>query len=116
MYCVPLMSASPSLASSTIGSIPARARASAPDKRSLGGGLPFAEQNEREVRERREIARRADRALCWNPGHDIAIEQGCQTIDELLAHSGVPQRQHLGAQHHHRAHLGRGESGPTPHA
>ena len=69
MYCVPLMSASPSLASSTTG-VEARARAmrlaraghrTAPsvDLRAS----PFADHRERQVRERREIARGADRAL-----------------------------------------------------
>ena len=63
--CVPLMSASPSFASSTTGVSPARASASRRRHHACvvaDGRLAFADQHQRQVGERREIAARADRS------------------------------------------------------
>ena len=62
--CVPLMSASPSLGSSATGSRPARRSAAAPSQAlAVELRLALADQHEREVGERREVARGPDRAL-----------------------------------------------------
>ena len=68
MSCVPLMRASPSLASSTTGARPAAARASAPESdAALGRADAFADEGQREVGQGREVAARAHAAL---GGHD----------------------------------------------
>ena len=64
MSCVPLMRARPSLASSTTGARPAAAqRLGAGQAPALVDALAFADEREREVREGRQVAARADRAL-----------------------------------------------------
>ena len=60
------MSASPSFGPSVSGSMPA---AAAPSRRALAEHLALADQHERAVRERGEVAARAERAVL---GHDAA--------------------------------------------
>ena len=76
MYWVPLMSARPSLASSTTGVTPARLIASAPGTSgpSPDARLALADHRERQVRERRQIARRAHRAL----RRDARVHAACR--------------------------------------
>ena len=66
--------------------------------------LALADQHEREVGERREVARAADRALRGDDGHDVALEQRAQQLDELDAHARVAAPQRLGEQEEHAAH------------
>ena len=47
----------------------------------------FADQAQRQVRERREIARRADRAAARNHRQHVVVEQREQRIDQLGAHT-----------------------------
>ena len=62
--CVPLISASPSLAARVSGASPAAASASAPGRTpAVVLGLARAEHHRGHVGERREVARGADRAL-----------------------------------------------------
>ena len=65
MPSVPLMSARPSFSASSTGASPAAASASAAGiARAVGvGDLALAHQRERAVRERREVARAAERAV-----------------------------------------------------
>ena len=106
MYCVPLMSESPSFASSTTGSIPARDSASppgrsAPSKRAS----PSPMSTSARCASGAEIARRADRPLRRDPRHDAAIEHLQETFDHDLARARVTEREDLRAQHDHRAHF-----------
>jgi hypothetical protein len=78
--------------------------------------LSLSDEHEREVRERREIARRSDRALRWHPRNDVGLEHRQQELDDLESHTRVPHRHDLRAQEDHRAHLGGPRSGPTPQA
>ena len=62
--CVPLISARPSLAASFSGAMPASRSACAAGRAlAVDQHLAFADQRQRHVRERRQVARRADRAL-----------------------------------------------------
>ena len=69
MPSVPLISARPSLASSVSGSMPAAASASAAGASPVDAHLALADQRQRAVGERREVAARAERAVL---GHDAA--------------------------------------------
>ena len=60
--------------------------------------LALADEHERDVRQRREVARRADRALGRHHGHDAALEHRQQQLDDLLAHARVPAPQRRGEQ------------------
>ena len=89
MACVPLTSEMPSLDASTMGWIPARRRASAPG--SAGAvelGFAFADEHQRDVGERREIATGADAALRRNDGRDAAIQQIAQALRNDRADAG----------------------------
>ncbi len=108
--CVPLISARPSLARASTGARPARASASrarqplAADRR-----LALADQHEREVRERREVAAGADRAAARHDRHDVALEQRQQQLDELAAaRPSARAAASVAEQEQHAAHdLGR---------
>ena len=84
LSCVPLISARPSFASSAIGSKPAALRhTSAPARRARRHRFAFADQAQRQMRERREIAGGADRAAFRNDRQHVVVEQREQRIDDL---------------------------------
>ena len=66
--------------------------------------LALADQHERQMRERREVAARADRAARRHARVDAAVQQRDQRLERLDADAGEPFRQHVGAQRHRRAH------------
>jgi hypothetical protein len=83
----------------------ARQRFASRHERAFETRFPFADEDEREVRERRQIARRADRSLGGNPRYDAAIEHLQKSLDDDVARAGVPERKNLRPQDDHRAHL-----------
>ena len=56
------------------------------------------------MRERGEVARRADRAAARHDRHDVALEQAEQQLDELGPHARVALAQRVGEQQQHPAH------------
>ena len=115
MPCVPFTSASPSLAWSSSGASPARASArSAGSAPWLGQDPAAADQRQRETGERREVARRPERALLGHRGDHVAVQHLDHPLDQLDAHARVPEREHVRAQQQHRARLRAAtRSGPT---
>ena len=104
MNCVPLTSDSPSFAASRTGSRPARASASAPASRSpLDPRLALADERQREMRERREVAGGADRAAARHDRQHAAVEQREQQLDGLDPRARVALRERVRAQEHRRA-------------
>ena len=71
----------------------------------------LAHQAERQMRERSEIARRPDRTLRRNDRQDVGREHRDERLDGRDANAGVPARQRVGAQRHHRPHDGIRQSG-----
>ena len=67
-------------------------------------GLALADQHEREVRERREVARGADRPAARDHRDDAALQQPEQQLDQLHADARVPPPQRRREQQHHAAH------------
>ena len=65
---------------------------------------PFADQCERKMRERREIARSADRALAGHDRMDPRIDEREQLLDDDGAHTGVTAREARRLQHEDQAH------------
>ena len=105
MNCVPLMSESPSFASGRIGSSPTRASASAPgEELAVDPRLALADERQREVRERREVAARADRAAGRDVREDAAVEALDEQLDGLDARARAALRERVRAQQHRRAH------------
>ena len=75
MNCVPLTSDRPSLLASRIGSRPTLAqRSRAVEELAVDHRLALADEREREVRERSEVAARADRATRGDDGKHAAVE------------------------------------------
>ncbi len=72
-----------------------------------GGGrgrrrrLSLADQCQRQVRQRREIARGADGSLRGNHGQDVGIEQGEEGVDDERAHAGETSRQVVRLEQQH---------------
>ena len=86
MACVPLISEMPSLGCSSSGSMPARAqRLAARHARAAELRLAFADQHQRHVRQRREVARRAHAALRRHHRRDAAIQQLAQALGHQRA-------------------------------
>ncbi len=83
-----------------------RARsASAPGRiGALEFRLAFADQHQRHVRQRRQIARRAHAALRRNHRRDAAVDQIAQTLGHQRTDAGEAFGQHIGADQHHGAH------------
>ena len=105
--CVPLMSARPSFASSATGASPARASAAPPSSAAASVAdrrVPFADQHERQVRQRREVAARADRSAARHDRMDARVERVDQPIERRAPDARVALREHVRAQRHHRAH------------
>ena len=87
-----------------MGWIPARRRASAPGRRAPSNSAsPFADEHQRDVGERREIATGADAALRRNDGRDAAIQQIAQAFGDDGPDAGKTFGQHIGADEHHAA-------------
>ena len=106
MPCVPLTSASPSLALSWSGSSPADRRTSPAGRGcSVDEQLAAADEREREVRERGQVARRAERTLLGHDGDQVAVQHLDHALDDLGADARVPEREHVRAEQQHRARL-----------
>ena len=73
---------------------------------ALEDALALADERERQVGERGEIAARADRALRRDERVDAAVEQRDQALERLEPDAGVALGEHVGAQQHQRARLG----------
>ena len=73
-------------------------------RRVADGRFAFADQHEREVGERRQVAARADRAAARDGGMHAAIQQGDQPLERLDAGCRRTLGQHVGAQRHRGAH------------
>ena len=109
MNCVPLTSERPFLRPSRIGSSPTRAeRLPARQPLAVEPGLALADERQREVRERREVAARADRAAARHVGRTPRFEALDEQLDHLDARARVALRERVRAQQHRGAHdLGR---------
>ena len=70
-----------------------------------GPGRPFAEQAERHVGERRQVARRAHRPELGDDGMDPLIEAGHDRLDDDGPHAGRTARERSREQQHDRAHV-----------
>ena len=105
MNCVPLISDSPSFASSRTGASPTAASASAAGEQlALDPRLAFADERQREVGERREVAARADRAAARHVRQDAAVQALEQQLDRLDPRARVALRERVRAQQHRGAH------------
>ena len=73
---------------------------------ALAGEERFAttEQHDRQVRQRREVARRADRAQLRDDRHDARVEHRRQRLQRLDADAGVAAQQRVDADAQHGAH------------
>ena len=105
MNCVPLTSERPSLLARRIGSSPTRAeRVAAGEPLALDDRLALADERQREVGERGEVAARPDRPARGHDREDTAV----QALDEQLhrrdARSREALRERVRAQEHRRAH------------
>ena len=102
--CVPLIRLMPSLGCRSIGSMPARAqRLAARQDRAFEFRLAFADQHQRHVGQRREIARRAHAALRRHDRRDAAIQQIAEALGDQRPDAGESLGQHVGADQHHGA-------------
>ena len=104
MNCVPLTSERPSFAWSVSAASPARSSASAAgEPLAVEPGLPLADERQREMRERREVAARADRAAARHDRQHAAVEALEQQLDELGPRAGAALGERVRAQQHRRA-------------
>ena len=91
-----------------------RERLQAGDFQRLAGRQPLAamaravlaQQQQGHVRQRRQVARRAHRALERNVRIDLGVDQRDQRVDDLAADAGVAARQAVDLQHHDQTHHG----------
>ena len=105
MNCVPLMSARPSFAASTIGARPTARSASSPGQRTpVDRRLPLADQRQRKVRQRREVAARPDGAARRHVRHEARAEHRDEQLDRLDAGARVTLCERVRTQEHRRAH------------
>ena len=105
MNCVPLISESPSFAASRIGSSPAaRERVRAREERPVEPRLPLADERQRQMRERCEIAAGADRAARGHAREHAAVEAFDQELDRLDSRARVALGERVRAEQHRRAH------------
>ncbi len=77
-------------------------------------GLAFPDERERQVRERGQIARRADGALLRHDRVDARLEAREEELERRAPDSREPLREAVRAQEHHRADGGRAERGARP--
>src|SRR5438105_4259642 len=68
--------------------------------------FPLADQHQREVCERRQIAARAHGALLRNDRNDVAMQHLEEQLQGALADARISPGEHVGAQQHERPHLG----------
>ena len=107
---VPLLSARPSLNDSRIGSRPARLqRLGAGQALALVERLATAQQHDGQVRQRRQVAAGADRALLRHHRHDARVEHRGQRLQRAHADTRMTAHQRVDADHQHRAHHVLGE-------
>ena len=66
--------------------------------------LAFADQRKRHVRERREVAGGADRALRGHVRHQSRVVHGDQRVDDFFPHAGRTAREARGLEREHQAH------------
>ena len=106
MHCVPLTRLMPSLASKATGARPAFASARSPGMRTPSTHrLAFAHDHQRQVRQRRQVARGADRSLRRDHRVHAAVEHLAAAARHTTARTPEwPSGEHLRAQEHHRAH------------
>ncbi len=105
--CVPLISARPSFGPSVdrleAGGV--ERVASGHDARIVADRrVAFADQHQRQVRERREVAAGADRPAARHARVHAAVEQREQQLERRAPDAGEALRQDVGAQRHRRAH------------
>jgi hypothetical protein len=101
MPSVPLIRARPSLATSVSGAMRV---GSGPGVGGVVGHLALAEQRERAVGQRREIARGAQRSVLADDGRDARVEQREDRFGDDRPRPRATHGQRAGAQQHHRAH------------
>jgi hypothetical protein len=89
LVCVPLISARPSLAASTSGRDAGLAASTGPAPARAGRRqhLALAQQRQRHVRQRCQVAGRADRALAGHVGHQAGIVHRQQRVDHHRPHA-----------------------------
>ena len=63
------------------------------DQRTVHKHLPFTHDRQRHVRQRREIARRTDRAFGRNQRRDARVKNGDHAVDHFRANAGVAARE-----------------------
>ena len=73
------------------------------DQLAVDDGLPFADERQREMRERREISRRADRAAGGHARQHAAVQALEQQLDRLDPRARVALRERVRAQQHRGA-------------
>jgi len=78
--------------------------------------LALADQRQRQVGERRQVARGADRALRGDPRHQARVQHRQQRVDHLLAHARRAARQAAGLEGQRQPHHRRGKRRPDAHA
>ena len=69
-----------------------------------GGRQAFADQDQRQVRERREVAAGPDRAAARHDRVDARVQHGDQQIQRRAPDARESLRQHVRAKRHHRAY------------
>ena len=106
MPWVPFMRARPSLASSTRGSRPQRPSAVA-GRQPLAAQvhLAFADHGQRQVGERGQVARGAERALLGHDGEDVVLEHLDKARHDLAPHPGLAEGEDVCPQGQHRPDL-----------
>jgi hypothetical protein len=91
--CVPFNSARPSFGPSTTGDNRRCAALGAGQDVPSDDRLAFADQHQSKMGQRREIARRSDRALRRNARHDAGVGDAHEELDQFPADARVPARQ-----------------------
>src|SRR5581483_7349542 len=66
--------------------------------------LSLADERQREMRERREVAGGSDRAAARHDGENAALEEREEELDRLDPRAGVALRERVRAQEQGRAH------------
>jgi len=80
-------------------------RVAARNPHSFELGLAFADQHQRDMRQRSKIAARPHAALRWNHRRDAAIQQVAQSLGYQRPNPGKTFGQHIGANQHHGANF-----------
>ena len=106
MPSVPLMSARPSLASSSTGAMPGRRERLGGRRREPVGvaHLALPHQRQRAVRERREVTGAAEAAVLVDDRRDAGGQQRGQRLGRLQPDAGAAGRQRGQPQQHQRPH------------